>query len=495
LFWEQDKNRSGKISWPEFKSMCRKVLKLTDEDAQLLKIFRIIDNGRAGYITIGKMIAFATGEAEKLDEEEADAGPGSGEEDFWDGRRISPSSQRSSPLDQVETPPCQDGIWGEFPMDGIWVSNSPSSPSGWSPKFSHGEHGSPAILVRLLLKQYGCILRAWREELDGHGSGRVTCKDFARTCRRLGFSPQRRQCFWRTLSPHGEALEFTDLAPQREAQNLEDYVESLRYHFCFDLEAAWDHMDGSCQNFLTLEDFTRGAAWMNFKGDVKLIARGLMPDTKRITRKEFFYLKVVVQNRRRFLPDPGTDRGEPLADFRLWARPRFWSPKEFIDKLGLSGWTDEQMSVKDLVAYLTALGFEGDARQVAVKAAAAQPSSRGMITAAALYRALTDTSSQSYQDTFNGSLARNVAGQSTASSPAEWQKEPKWSPSGPTKQPWNNSLDDISFKNREKCQASRDYFKPPDRSLRRAMSYHGRTTFTAQLRQPFSAKRSMAVSP
>jgi hypothetical protein len=297
------------------------------------------------------------------------------------------------------------------------------------------------------------------------------------------------------LSPHGNALEFADLAPQQEVRNLEDYAECLRYHFYFDLDAAWKHMDTSSQNFLMIEDFTRGAAWMNFEGDAKLLFRGLVSSlTKRITRKEFFYLKLVVQDKKRYLPEQ-SQLGDPISDFRVWASQRFRSPAELINALGLSEGNDANMRIKDMVAYLTALGYQGDARHVAVKAASTQPSSRGIITAASLYAALNDTQTSPAQDasSLNHSpAARATPGTAKVSSPAGRRKEQTWSPSA--KQVWDNSLDDISIKNSEKCQAHRVYFpagpgvpggtSPSGRPLRRAMSAQRRADLTADLWPP-----------
>lgn len=490
LFREQDKNHSGKIDWPEFLSMCRRVLRLTDPDGSLLHLFKSIDTKRRGYITIGKLVAYVEGATTQEEASSSDV------EDTPDV----PGSQRSSPL-AVESPASPDGFWDEFAMSDTLRSQSMGSPSG-------GEDLCSDALVRLLVHQYGCMLCAWREELDRHECGRVTCKNFARTCHRNGFSAKETRALWRELSPHGHALEFADLAPQQEVRNLEDYAECLRYNFYFDLDAAWRQMDTSSQNFLVLADFTRGAAWMNFEGDAKLLFRGLVApltkriESQRITRKEFFYIKLVVQDKKRYLPEQ-SQLGDPISDFRVWASQRFKSPAELITALGLSEGNDANMRVKDMVAYLTALGYQGDARHVAVKAASTQPSSRGIITAASLYAALNDIQTSPAQDAsslnYSPAARATTVGTAKVSSPAGRRKERTWSPSA--KQAWDNSLDDISIKNSEKCQAHRVYFpvgpaapggtSPSGRPLRRAMSAQRRAELTADLWPPEPSKAQL----
>ena len=51
LFREQDKDHSGQVDWPEFLSMCRRVLKLTGakaDDKSLGRVFGMLDGDRSG---------------------------------------------------------------------------------------------------------------------------------------------------------------------------------------------------------------------------------------------------------------------------------------------------------------------------------------------------------------------------------------------------------------------------------------------------------------
>jgi Ca2+-binding EF-hand superfamily protein len=56
LFREQDKDRSGEISWPEFYSMCRRVLRLTEDEQQLRVVFKCVDFDGDGEVSIDELV-------------------------------------------------------------------------------------------------------------------------------------------------------------------------------------------------------------------------------------------------------------------------------------------------------------------------------------------------------------------------------------------------------------------------------------------------------
>ena len=61
LFREQDKDHSGQVDWPEFLSMCRRVLKLTSDkadDKSLGRVFGMLDGDRSGTVSIEELCAF-----------------------------------------------------------------------------------------------------------------------------------------------------------------------------------------------------------------------------------------------------------------------------------------------------------------------------------------------------------------------------------------------------------------------------------------------------
>merc|ERR1712039_1028394 len=53
-----DLDGSGQISWDEFRSMCRRVLKLTDQDIHLRYVFQKLDGDDSGEISIEELISF-----------------------------------------------------------------------------------------------------------------------------------------------------------------------------------------------------------------------------------------------------------------------------------------------------------------------------------------------------------------------------------------------------------------------------------------------------
>merc|ERR1740138_64532 len=63
---EQDKDHSGQISWEEFHSMCRRVLKLTDEDHFLLAVFQSLDADGSGEVAISELILFVADPLQRM---------------------------------------------------------------------------------------------------------------------------------------------------------------------------------------------------------------------------------------------------------------------------------------------------------------------------------------------------------------------------------------------------------------------------------------------
>jgi len=58
LFREQDRDRSGCIGWEEFRKMCRRVLKLTDQEAVLRALFLSLDADGSGSLEIEELVAY-----------------------------------------------------------------------------------------------------------------------------------------------------------------------------------------------------------------------------------------------------------------------------------------------------------------------------------------------------------------------------------------------------------------------------------------------------
>eukprot|EP00931_Biecheleriopsis_adriatica_P025997 TRINITY_DN15850_c0_g1_i1.p1 TRINITY_DN15850_c0_g1~~TRINITY_DN15850_c0_g1_i1.p1 ORF type:complete len:651 (+),score=115.69 TRINITY_DN15850_c0_g1_i1:119-1954(+) len=227
------------------------------------------------------------------------------------------------------------------------------------------DEGSPAFrLANMLKRSRGNLLRAWRKDLDQKGVGTVTFLAFASALRSLGLASQAR-VIWTSLRPSGDRpLEFAELAPA-EAANLENFSDLLWQKVGFDLEEAWKLLDADHKNMLSKDDFVQAVKHLGFQGNAVALFKGLdFEGVGWIWREEFEYLgKVSRLTRQRLKKADG-----PLASLTRWALRDLGGPEELLAKLGLGGGCKD-ITVCDLSARLTALGFDGDARAVAVRAA------------------------------------------------------------------------------------------------------------------------------
>jgi Ca2+-binding EF-hand superfamily protein len=86
LFKEMDKDHDGEISWTEFYSMCRRVLKLTDPEPELKAIFQFLDSDGSGEISIDELISLVKG---------ADASQAGDATDSMDNKGVTVESEDS----------------------------------------------------------------------------------------------------------------------------------------------------------------------------------------------------------------------------------------------------------------------------------------------------------------------------------------------------------------------------------------------------------------
>jgi len=144
-----------------------------------------------------------------------------------------------------------------------------------------------------LRQAHGTILRAWRMAIDVRGSGKVSYVDFVRQCCKFGTSVQSKQ-LWSALSPKGKPLEFATLCPE-EAANLESFSEVLRSQFGSNLKKAWEFLDSSHQNWVSLQEFSEAAEELKFSaGGAKLLFRGIdSSKLGRVCRGDLEYLVLV----------------------------------------------------------------------------------------------------------------------------------------------------------------------------------------------------------
>jgi len=318
---------------------------------------------------------------------------------------------------------------------------------------ARSEQSPAAMLVKLLVKHRGSSLRSWRMDFDKRGDGRVPHVDFCSACRELGVVPQGRLVWSNLRRDRVAPLELHDLDPH-EAENLEDFCEALWAVFGLDLVKAWAFMDTSHQNYLSYEEFQAGASRCGFAGDIKLLYRGLdLSGLGRLRRCDLAYLLKVSRTARQRLGGAPQQAG-PLAEVVSWAKRQLGDPEKLIEKLGLASDLVRPVGVGELAARLTALGFEGDSRGVAVSAAKA--SGGTAVTVDALLALLTGGQRRS--------SPTNVPSRhwAAAQKPRPPQRQQRLREQ-PQQAEWCDSVDDVSVRNMCASTCARKYFSPPVR--------------------------------
>ncbi|CAK9116002.1 unnamed protein product [Durusdinium trenchii] len=230
----------------------------------------------------------------------------------------------------------------------------------------------------------GIRLRAWRLDLDLDDNGTVTFVEFSNQCRRLGFQGRVRQ-IWTSLRPLDDrALEFAELAPD-ESEHVEKFADLIWNVSGYDLDKAWGLFDYDKKNKLTKADFVQSAEHLGFTGNAEMIFQGLDREGLGwVWRADFEYIPKVSRNARLRLKET---EGQ-TASLVSFARYQIGSCEELITMLGLGGGTSE-VTVCDLAARLTALGFDGDAQHAAVLAARCDRGIGTKISAQKLLKVLT----------------------------------------------------------------------------------------------------------
>jgi len=231
------------------------------------------------------------------------------------------------------------------------------------------EEGAPASLpVGMLFSilrpgRRGPLLRAWRKYFDPRGVGRVRLEEFTLGCKTAGF-PQLAALAWRDLTaacPHGRILPFSLFSP-RESANLTSFGAALCEKIGCDLKLAWEALDTNHQNRLGEWDFERGVKKLGFTGDAKLLLDGAKKDrsSARLFKDDFMYLRSFLWYKQQ-PASAGLDGG--LAAFVSSVYRDQGGPDTFIEEIGKD--LHELITVEELVAHLNAIGFPGDALQVA----------------------------------------------------------------------------------------------------------------------------------
>jgi len=342
-----------------------------------------------------------------------------------------------------------------------------------------GEDCSPAgRFMKLLRQQRGCLLRAWRLDLDHRGIGRVAFNDFSQACRRLGFGGDART-IWASFRPDGgsAALEFREL-DYEEAVNLERFGEALWSEAGFDLDRAWSRMDSSSRGVISCEEFALGARKLGFEGNAKVLFRGLdSTGLGRLWRMDFDYMLTVS-----FVSGRATHSASLIRTLLLWAQGQFGTVDDFLDKLcGVppGGGDPQPLSVSDLAARLTALGYPEDAlhaAMIAARSTAASIRSRqssahsarpavghsNSVSRAALKALLTGLRGGSPPRRRTQAALLNVGQEGKPNPPKPRGPPENWRP----RKMWRDSVDNLSEFNTQKPASVRHYFSVPDRHNR-----------------------------
>jgi len=66
VMWDQDRDSTAHMNWPEFRHTCRRVLRLSGEDAHLKAIFNSLDSDGTGFVSIEEIVAFVQGPVEHI---------------------------------------------------------------------------------------------------------------------------------------------------------------------------------------------------------------------------------------------------------------------------------------------------------------------------------------------------------------------------------------------------------------------------------------------
>lgn len=235
--------------------------------------------------------------------------------------------------------------------------------------------GSPvAQFVDFLRKKRGCILRAWRLDLDARGAGRVTRGEFVSSCKTM-LGPTEARQLWTSLRPTGgpEPLEMSELDAE-ESANINKFAESLWSNFGFDLDRAWAIIEPCGRGNASIEEFVQGVKSLGFEGNAKILFNGLNASgLGRLWRNEFDYMHVFASKNKLAHSAPS------IRALGSWVQSQFDDAEAFLTQLGFVAGPREhgnpgikpvvKLTVSDLAARLTALGYPGDALHAATIAA------------------------------------------------------------------------------------------------------------------------------
>jgi len=363
-----------------------------------------------------------------------------------------------------------------------------------------GVEGSPiSRLVKLLREKRGCVLRGWRLDLDVRLAGCVTHSDFVNACRKLNIPTEARH-IWTSLRPDSKdkssskPLVLSELDTE-EADNVNEFAQAIWVNFGLDLDKAWAVIDPCGRTVVSVEEFVYAVKSFGFGGSAKLLFRGLdSSGLGRLMRADFEYMNVFIRASSKL-----NYSASSIRDLSSWVETQ-GGLDVFLDKLGFEAEVKAGRStnveavgltVSDLAARLTALGYPGDALSVAAVAARhCQPPRKshvgdksgsvggGLIVRSKMHDLL--GARRSGAPPRRESLAVRVIQLNEASveksaqnagapedsksleaAAAQKAKTPTWRP----RKVWENSVANIASENDTKPPCARSYFSVPPKTM------------------------------
>jgi Ca2+-binding EF-hand superfamily protein len=124
-----------------------------------------------------------------------------------------------------------------------------------------------------LSRQYGNLLRAWRNGLDADGNGRLSYGEFCTAGRQHGYAGDLR-ALWNELDATGEGLiSLGEFCPE-VAGPVEAFLRCLREAHGGSLVRAWNEsLDTNRSGTVTREEFMEVAERLRFAGDAAMVYR------------------------------------------------------------------------------------------------------------------------------------------------------------------------------------------------------------------------------
>merc|ERR1711957_115705 len=252
--------------------------------------------------------------------------------------------------------------------------------------------------------------------------------------------------------------EFHELAPD-EAEPLEALTEVMTTRYGLNSTLPWQELDEKNQKYASLVDFT---AWLNKLGvscNAKIIFKGLdSSGLGRMRKEDLEYIRKLIPKSRSFA-QAAHSQG-PVPELSMWAKAIGEDPEELLASMGIPD-SQVEITVNDLAARLTAVGFDGDALQVSTRAARSSGGARVSVKLLLKYLAgerlppPTDAKGNPLRSLqrspLQGSLTSLTARKGPQKSPVEMEYG------------WNNSVDNTAAANMRKCTSARRYFSAPRR--------------------------------